>query len=488
MSQATQTTSKPRARVAKRAHDRILAKAVKDSGTIDNTIVERIRVTKRLRLYNPHAAQAQVHECRARYRVVAFGRQAGKSTFGLNELLKAAWETPGTTYWFISPTFDQAKKQYRRMVGMLSPCWEILKKKNQTELRVKLANQSVIEFKSGEVLHNLRGETLHGCVIDEVREQPGELWSQVINPMLRTTGGWCVFISTPNGFDAFYDLAKKAQKDTRGKWAFFEAPSTANPLFTAEEFEEARFEMSEAEFEQEILAKFRNIFSGRAYAAEGAHNRMLFSPFCGGREELVSKWIPVTIALDFNVNPMSWHLGQFRNETSYWFDEIHIEDTNTEESAKELVARLVKLKEEGLLKANPQVQLCGDSTGNSRNTKATKSDYDLIKTALDGYDITWTDGTPASNPPVKQRVNTMNTRLRNAAGTSTFFYHPGNCPKLTKDFERVAWKVGAESLLDQVKDKTLTHASDGVGYAVCVYAPIVLDGAVGKMHVIPNRS
>jgi hypothetical protein len=78
----------------------------------------------------------------------------------------------------------------------------------------------------------------------------------------------------------------------------------------------------------------------------------------------------------------------------------------------------------------------------------------------------------------------MNTRLKNAAGETTFFYHPGNCPMLARDFERVAWKSGADNILDQQKDKTLTHASDSVGYPVCVLAPIELNGAVGKMHVI----
>lgn len=484
---AATSKAPPRERTARREADRRQAKGLAAIGQIDASIQGRIHITKRLRLYEPHEAQLNVHKSDARYRVVAFGRQAGKSTFGLNEIARHAWAKPNTTYWFISPTFPQARKMYRKFVGMLSPCWEILAKKNQTELRIKLINGSVIEFKSGLVLHDLRGDTLDGCVIDEVREQPHELWSQVINPMLRTTGGWCVFISTPNGFDIFHDLIEKAKKDTRGKWAFFEAPSTANPLFTAEEAEEAKHEMSLEEYEQEILAKVRNIFAGRAYSSEGSWNRRLFSPFCGEREAIVSSWLPVTVALDFNVNPMSWHLGQFRGPISYWFDEIHIEDTNTEECATELVARLVKLRDAGLLKANPQVQLVGDATGNSRNTKATKSDYDLIKLALDNAGITWTDGTPDSNPAVKTRVNSVNTRLKNAAGETTLFYHPGNCPKLARDFERVAWKPGAESILDQHRDKTLTHASDGIGYAICIYAPIELYGAVGKTYVIPNR-
>jgi hypothetical protein len=452
------------------------------------TVPKRLKQKKRLVLYSPHAAQLSVHQCKARFRVVAFGRQSGKSTFCLNELLSAAWKRPNTTYWFISPTFDQAKKQYRRLVGMLSPCWGILLKKNQTELRIKLINNSIIEFKSGEVLHNLRGETLHGVAIDEYREQPRELWSQVVRPMLTTTKGFCIFVSTPNGFDAFFDLAERAKRDLTGLWGFFKAPSTCNPLFTNDEYEAARHEMTDAEFDQEINAEFRNIFSGRAYSSEGVHNRLISSPFCGGNESLVSPWLPIVVGLDFNVNPMSWHLGQFRNQSSYWFDEIHIENTNTPECAKELVTRLLALKSAGQLpRCNPQVILIGDSTGNSRNTKATQSDYDLICMALDAAEISWSNQTPTGNPPVKQRVNTMNTRLKAADASVTLFYHPGKCPMLAKDFDRVSWKEGAESILDQTKDRALTHASDSVGYAVCVLAPIELVGAVGKMYEVHAR-
>jgi hypothetical protein len=81
----------------------------------------------------------------------------------------------------------------------------------------------------------------------------------------------------------------------------------------------------------------------------------------------------------------------------------------------------------------------------------------------------------------------MNARLKSTDGTITLFYHPGNCPHLLRDFERVAWKQGAESILDQVRDKSLTHATDGVGYALCAFAPIELYGAVGKLYEIHSR-
>ena len=435
--------------------------------------------------------QKAIFNSQARFNVAAWGRQSGKTTFGIDKMLvKPLQGRTGGVYWFIEPTFTGAQIAFNRMWDLIRPAQHLLLGAipNKTELLIPLVGNRKIFFKSGEVFENLRMETLDGCIIDEYRQQRPELWGRVIRPMLAKRKGWCDFLSTTNGFEHFYDLFEMAKANTRGEWATFHAPSSEAWWWTPEELASARASTSQAEYEQEYEAKFHNIHVGKAYSSEGDWNRRPFSPF-SSRNELVSKYLPITVGLDFNVNPMSLHLCQFRNESSYWFDEIHIENTNTQECATELVERLVKLRSQGLLtQSHPQVQLVGDATGESRSTKATQSDYDIICQALEGAGISWTNLTPKSNPPVKQRVNTMNARLRNANGDTTFYYNPVTCPWLKRDFDRVSWKMGAESLLDQVTDRSLTHASDSVGYPVCVLAPIELYGSVGKLHVIPNRA
>lgn len=412
--------------------------------------------TKTLQLYKPHDVQKAFHEATARYRVASWGRQSGKSTACINDLLLRAWCNPSTRYWFVSPTFEQAKGQYRRLVGMMGPCWDILAKKNQTELRVKLANQSVIQFKSGEVLHNLRGESLNGVVIDEVRDQHPDLWTQVIQPMLRTTKGWAAFVSTPNGFDNFYDLFEKSNHKTG--WKSFTAPSTCNPLFTKEELEEAKSEMTEAVFAQEILAEFRDITSGKAYLTNGAHNHRTDSPFTRDGS-LVSPHLPIVVGMDFNVTPISWVLGQTNGERFYWFDEIYLENSHTQEASIELIEKVRNHK--------AGVTICGDASGNAMKTSAVgRSDYAIIEQMLTEAGISWTNITPASNPSVKDRVNSVNMRLKNAQGETALWYHPEHCRHLKRDLERVVWKAGASAILDQHKDPSLTHMSDAMGYPV----------------------
>lgn len=326
---------------------------------------------RRLILYKPHFMQLKMHNSLARFRVAAFGRQSGKSTFAINEITKRAWENPGTRYWFLSPTYDQAKGQYRRLTGMLYPCREVMVKNNMSELRVKLINNSEIVFKSGEVLDNLRGETLHGAIIDEVREQHRDLWPMVIRPMLTTTKGWAAFISTPNGFDAFYDLFQRAERGDG--WEAFQAPSTCNPAFTQDEFDSARKEMSEAEFAQEYLAEFRDLTAGRAYINFGQHNHVFQSPFCSFAEWHPS--LPIIVAMDFNLSPMAWTLGQRRADDFYWGDEIFLRNSHTQEAVQVLIEKVRGHK--------VGVELVGDATGKAgQRAAAGKSDYDIICRAL----------------------------------------------------------------------------------------------------------
>jgi len=431
-----------------------------------------------LKLYSPHEAQRQFHNSKARFRVASLGRQAGKSTMCLNELAKRAWEQPGGVYWFISPTFDQAKTQYRRLVSMLMPCQEVMLKKNQTELRIKLINQSEIVFKSGEVGENLRGATLHGVVIDEVRDQHPDLWPMIIRPMLATTRGWASFVSTPRGYDAFFDLSEKEKTDP--EWKTFKAPSTCNPLFTQTEFENARAEMSEGFFAQEILAEFRDLHAGSAYINFGDHNLAPQSPFTRD-QSLVSPHLPIVVALDFNLAPAIALLGQERVGEFYWFDEVYVERSHTQEIALEIVTRLRKLN------TKQPVVLIGDATGKAGQRAAMgRSDYSIIEEVLSQSGIQYINRTPDANPQVRDRVNVVNSKLKAADGTTHIWLNPNTCPRLRRDLQRVSWKRGLTDKLDQVTDSTLTHLSDAMGYAVCGLSKL-WQPEVGRMKVIVRR-
>lgn len=359
---------------------------------------------------------------------------------------------------------------------MLWSCQEVMTKKNQTELRVKLINGSEISFRSGENFDGLRGETLHGVVVDEVRDQHPELWPLVLRPMLTTTQGWAAFVSTPNGFDSFYDLAERAKADKA--WEFMRAPSTCNPLFTVDEYEAAKRELSEAEFAQEINAEFRDLNSGSVYVSFGDENLALTSPLIGSGQ--FSPMLPIVVGLDFNLSPMSWIIGQERAGDFYFFDEIYLKKSHTQEAALELIQRLRAMD----LKAPTQVILAGDATGKAgQRAAAGKSDYAILCEMLTDAGIRFENRTPEANPGVKDRINTVNAKLKSATGSRHLFVNPKTCPNLVRDFQRVTWKQGGSFILDQTSNSDLTHISDAAGYVICAMSKM-WQPQVGGVRVI----
>ena len=442
-----------------------------------------MKLTLRMKKRTP--PQKRISESPTRFNVAAWGRQSGKTTYGIDKMIIRPLEgRPLGIYWYVLQTSSAAEIAFNRYWHELKRAEHLLLcKPNESEKRVTLINGANIFFKSGHNFEDLRAETLDGAIIDEVRQQSPKLWPMVIRPMLSKRKGWCDFYSTPNGFDHFYDLFEAAKG--KKSWSAFHAPSSEAWWWDEQEIDEARSEMSQAEFDQEIGAQFRNIHVGKVYSSEGPWNHSSTSPFSVSGQICVP-YLPVVLGMDFNVANMSWHLGQFRGKTSHWFDEIHIENTNTQQTSEELGNRLMELKKAGLLKGSPNVIICGDATGDSRHSSASQNDYTIVCEKLNALGITWSNETPDGNPPVKERINTMNARLKAADGSVTLTYDPVKCPRLKKDFDRVAWKEGT-SLLDQFTDKSLTHASDSVGYPVQRFAPVELNGSVGTLTVVKAK-
>lgn len=432
-----------------------------------------------LRLYNPTNPQRRIEASTKRFNIAIWGRQSGKTTYGLNHINRKAWIGPrDSVYWYILQTHDAAKVAYRRAKRALDRSNALRSKPNDTELRLPLLKPGVdIFFKSGQVLENLRIETLRGVVIDEYRQQHPDLWPMVIRPMLGKQQGWADILSTPNGFEHTKDLWDKAQQSI--EWGTFQSPSWEVPWWTPEEIDSARKTMTEAEFAQELGAEFRNLRKGRAYHAYDASvHETAINPFSG--QDKLSPHLPIILAPDFNLNPMAWAMGQQKIDDFYWFDEIRLEFSHTQEAALVLVEKLKALEHKA------GVIICGDATAKAgQRAAAGKSDYDILCAILDDNNIVWRNVTPDSNPTIKDRINTVNAKFKNAAGEVHQWHHPRTI-YLRKDWERVTYKESTDLVLDAGEKRDLTHSSDGPGYAVHALSPLPSSNQVGKLRII-NR-
>jgi hypothetical protein len=71
---------------------------------------------------------------------------------------------------------------------------------------------------------------------------------------------------------------------------------------------------------------------------------------------------------------------------------------------------------------------------------------------------------PKSNPAVRDRVQMVNKKLRNAQGEVEMLISP-KCKNLILDFEEVVYKPDS-GVIDKTRDMKRTHMSDALGYLV----------------------
>jgi hypothetical protein len=106
------------------------------------------------------------------------------------------------------------------------------------------------------------------------------------------------------------------------------------------------------------------------------------------------------------------------------------------------------------------VYLYGDATGGSRGSaKVQGTDWDLIKTEL--RTLNPISRVPTHNPPERERVNCVNSRLRTSDGVSHVVV---DAPDVARDLDETIVLDGGAGEIDKNADRSLTHHSDAFGY------------------------
>lgn len=215
-----------------------------------------------------------------------------------------------------------------------------IEKKNETELIITLINGSRIMLKGAEDPNTLRGVKIDFCVFDEVAfiDRWEDVW-KVIRPTLADSKAHCWFISTPNGFNHFKDMAETTDSD----WQYFHFTSYDNPYIPKEEIDKAKLEMTEDSFAQEWMGEFRKM-SGLIYKEFSREKHMVNLPTFN------YNWT-FTRAIDFGFGHKT-ALGYFAiNSTGteiYCYDGIYQSGLTTHD-----IAEVIKIKDAGRVFTNP---------------------------------------------------------------------------------------------------------------------------------------
>lgn len=217
--------------------------------------------------YSPRELQLKLHDNIARWNVVVCHRRFGKTVFAINELIKQAMtcskENPRLAY--LAPTYKQAKTiawDYLQYYSRPIPGITI----NQSELRIDYPNGARIQLFGCDNPDALRGLYLDCAVLDEYAQMPSSLFGEVIRPALSDRKGGAIFIGTPKGKNAFYDLYRHAEASEDWNAIVYKASETG--IVDKDELEDAQRIMTPEEYAQEYECSWTAAIRGSVYGNE----------------------------------------------------------------------------------------------------------------------------------------------------------------------------------------------------------------------------
>lgn len=283
-------------------------------------------------------AQAQIAVDPHRFRILCCGRRFGKTTLAIDQMIARAVASPGRVA-YIAPTFQQAR----------DIAWEQLKRHcskaalsiNESRLEIRLPTQdgkeSLIVLRGWEAIETLRGQQFDLIVIDEVASMRNfqTHWEEIIRPTLTDTKGEGIFISTPKGFNHFYELFNREKRDKDYK--SFHFTTYDNDHIPVEEVDKARLELTEDRFAQEYMADFRKT-EGLVYKEFSRDLHVYDDPGFEDNDFVVVKKFG---GVDFGfTNPAAVYTILKDKDANYWIDEEWYKIGKTDSQIADYVAAL----------------------------------------------------------------------------------------------------------------------------------------------------
>ena len=405
----------------------------------------------RLVRHTPLPSQQRFHDSEARFKGFSGPIGSGKSQALCQEAIRLSYQNPGRTGLLGAPTFPMLRD------STLTSLTEILERneipfewnKGDNILTMKDSGSRIL-LRPVDDFDRLRGTNLAWFGLDELTYTQEGAWlrleGRLRDPKATRRCGFAVW--TPKGFDWVY--RKFIAHPVEGYEAILAQPFENRFLLdeVPDFYDRLRSSYDENFFRQEVMGDYLNVRGGLVYSSfDRRRNVKELEPVYG---------LPLLWALDFNVDPLCSLVAQKVKDEVRVLDEIVLRRATTEQLCEEFAQRF----------GNPAagVDVYGDASGSAMHTNSDSTDYGVIRDFFRARGVRVRFRVPKSNPSVRDRVVTMNGKLRSAADEVSLFVS-AKCRELIDDFEQVSYEEDSTQI-DKTKDRRRTHASDALGYLV----------------------
>lgn len=338
---------------------------------------------------------------------------------------------------------------------------------NKVDKIIKFSNGSEILFSSLEDPEKFKSLNLHWAEIEEASQISDSSFKQLLGRLRNTYRG-------KNWVDFRYRLFGHTNPQAEKGWIwqrFVEhakenyrliiAPTTNNIHLPKHFIESMKESFDEEYYKINVLGEFGDYSSGLVVKGFSEENKLKLK---------YNPNLPLHLTCDFNVDPMCWALAHKDEDNVYFFDEIVIENTSTQQCIEEFIRRYPKHKSDIIIN--------GDASGDNRSTQSEYTNYAIIKKALYnfGYDkvkFKLRD----YNPPILSRISAFNARVKNSNNERHLFIDPRRCKWILYNIYNLSFKEGTSIVNvpthNQIKTnrdyKFLEHPFDAISYLVEYY-------------------
>jgi phage FluMu gp28-like protein len=201
--------------------------------------------------FKPFSYQEKLLNDPAKRIIACMGRQTGKTTTIATKAIHYAYAHKNTTTLIISPSLRQSMIMFDKILTLTHQN-QIIRRSitRKTRTIIQLTNAStIVALPCSE--HLLRGYTANLAICDEASFIPETIITEILFPMLSTTNGTAILLSTPwdkNHF--FYKAFLNPQYSTH------KIRSAENPLIPNAFLQEMQQNMTAEAYKREYLAEF----------------------------------------------------------------------------------------------------------------------------------------------------------------------------------------------------------------------------------------
>src|SRR5450432_793344 len=249
------------------------------------------------------------HDRSERFACIVAHRRAGKTVACVHDLHRGALLSKKLRprYAYLSPFLRQSKQvAWDYLRAAMTPSRDIGANVHESELRVDYPNGGQVRLFGADNPDALRGIYLDGVVLDEYADMDPRVWSEIIRPALADREGWAVFIGTPKGRNAFFEMWRRAGSEPG--WFSLMLKASETGLIAESELMLARRDLSEAQYAQEFECSFDAAVRGAYYGS------LMRQAEADGRVSGVP-YDPAALVWT------AWDLG-IRDATAIWFAQV----------------------------------------------------------------------------------------------------------------------------------------------------------------------